>query len=147
LIFEWWHWVVLGLCLSIAELAIPAFFIVWFGIGAILVGLLLAAVPELGLTAQLLGWAGISTLLVIAWFRYLRPRTVSAVGTSAANVVGEVGILVSDLGPSSRGQVRFQKPLLGSDVWECYSDREIRAGERVRVTAVEGSFIKVEANK
>ena len=25
--FEWWHWIVLGLCLSIAELAIPAFFI------------------------------------------------------------------------------------------------------------------------
>ena len=30
--FEWWHWIVLGLCLSIAELAVPAFFIIWFGI-------------------------------------------------------------------------------------------------------------------
>ena len=32
---EWWHWVVLGLCLTIAEMAIPAFFVIWFGIGAV----------------------------------------------------------------------------------------------------------------
>lgn len=145
--FEWWHWVVLGLCLSIAELAIPAFFIIWFGIGAIGVGLLLVFYPGLTLAAQLLVWAGVSSVLVAVWFRYLRPKTISAVGTSAANVVGEVGIVVSDLCPNSRGQVRFQKPVLGSDLWECYADRDIKAGERVRVVAVEGSFIKVEANK
>lgn len=144
---EWWHWVVLGLCLSIAELAIPAFFIIWFGIGAIGVGLLLLVAPDLTLAKQLLIWAAVSSVLVAVWFRYLRPRTVTAIGTSTANVTGEVGVLVSDLCPNSRGQVRFQKPILGSDVWECYADNNLKAGERVRVVAVEGSFIKVEASK
>ncbi len=145
--FEWWHWIVLGLCLSIAELAVPAFFIIWFGIGAIGVGLLLLISPDLSVATQLIVWAVVSSILVGIWFRYLRPRTMTAVGTSAANVTGEIGILVCDLCQNSRGQVRFQKPVLGSDLWECYADANIKAGERVRIVAVEGSFIKVEASK
>ena len=144
---EWWHWIVIGLGLSIAEMAIPSFFIIWFGIGAIGVGLILLLTPELTVAAQLLIWAVISSILVGIWFRYLRPRTITAVGTSAANVTGEVGILVSDLSPNSRGQVRFQKPVLGSDLWECYAEQNIKAGERVRIVTVEGSFIKVETTK
>ena len=145
--FEWWHWVVLGLCLTIAEMAIPAFFVIWFGIGAVGVGLLLLLAPDLSVATQLLVWAGLSSLLVAAWFRYFRPATRTTVGTSAANVVGEVGLLVSDLSPYARGQVRFQKPILGADLWECYADTNLKAGDRVRIAAVEGNFIKVEANK
>ena len=145
--FEWWHWVVLGLCLTIAEMAIPAFFVIWFGIGAVGVGLLLLLAPDLAVATQLLVWAGLSSLLVAAWFRYFRPATRTTVGTSAANVVGEVGLLVSDLSPYARGQVRFQKPILGADLWECYAEQPLKAGERVRIVAVEGTFIKVEANQ
>ena len=50
--FEWWHWIVLGIGLVIAELAVPAFFVIWFGLGALLVGLALLVLP-LGATAQL----------------------------------------------------------------------------------------------
>ena len=145
--FEWWHWIVLGLCLSLAELAVPAFFIIWFGIGAIGVGLILLLAPELPLATQLLAWTAMSSILVGIWFRYLRPKTITAIGTSAANMTGEVGILVSDLCTNSRGQVRFQKPVLGSDIWECYSEQNIKAGERVRIVTVEGNFIKVESTK
>jgi len=145
--FEWWHWVVLGLCLAMAELLVPAFFIVWFGIGAIGVGLALLVAPGMTVATQILIWAGLSVTLVGVWFRYLKPRTMTAVGTSAASVAGEVGVLVADISPDTRGQVRFQKPILGSDVWECYADSKIRAGDRVRVIAVEGNFIKVEPAK
>lgn len=141
---EWWHWLVLGLLLTMAELAIVSFFVVWFGIAAAVVGLILLAVPTLALPTQLLLWAGLSTALVLIWFRYLRPRTMTTVGTSAATGAGEVGILVADLTPDSRGQVRFQKPILGADVWEAYADAAIAAGERVRVVAVDGSYVKVE---
>lgn len=145
--FEWWHWVVLGLCLAMTELAVPAFFIIWFGIGAIGVGVALLVAPDLAVATQILLWTGLSALLVGVWFRYLKPRTVTSVGTSAASVAGEVGILVADISPEARGQVRFQKPILGSDVWECYADTRIKAGQRVRVIVVEGSFIKVEEAK
>jgi membrane protein implicated in regulation of membrane protease activity len=144
---EWWHWVVLGLCLSIAELAIPAFFMIWFGIGAVGVGLLVLLAPGLSLEAQLLVWAVASGVLVAVWFRYFRPKTRTRVGTSADSVAGEIGILVNELSPHGRGKVRFQKPILGADEWECYAEQHLDAGERVRVVAVEGNFIKVEASK
>ncbi|MDR0440182.1 MAG: NfeD family protein [Candidatus Accumulibacter sp.] len=147
MMLESWHWVVLGLCLSLAELAIPSFFIIWFGIGAIGVGLLLLLAPDLSLTAQLLVWAAASGMLAIAWFRYFRPRTQTRVGTSADDVVGQVGILVNELPLHGRTRVRFQKPILGADVWECYAEQHLDAGERVRVIAVEGNFFKVEASK
>ena len=144
---EWWHWIVLGLGLIIAELLIPAFFIIWFGIGAMGVGILLLMAPGLSIAVQVMIWAALSATLVVLWFRYLKPRTMTAVGTSAASVAGEVGVLVSDISPETRGQVRFQKPILGSDVWECYAEHKIAAGERVRVIIVEGNFIKVKEAK
>ena len=144
---EWWHWIILGLGLAIAELVVLAFFIIWFGIGAIGVGVVVLIAPDIGIPAQLILWAVLSAALVGFWFRYLKPRTVTAIGTSAASVAGEVGVLVSEISPETRGQVRFQKPVLGSDVWECYADHKIAAGERVRVIVVEGHFIKVEEAK
>lgn len=142
---EWWHWVALGFVLVVAELAVVSFFIVWFGLGAIVVGLLVLAAPGLALATQLLLWATFSALLTALWFKFLKPRTMSSVGTSSAQAIGEVGILVAGIAADGRGQVRFQKPLLGADLWDCYADREMTAGERVRVVAVEGSFVKVEA--
>ena len=34
LIIEWWHWVLGGLGLVLLELALPSFFVIWFGLGA-----------------------------------------------------------------------------------------------------------------
>ncbi len=141
---EWWHWAVLALVLLVAELALPAFFVIWFGIGAACVGLAVWFFPALSIAAQILVWAIVSAALVAVWFRFLKPRTITAVGTSAAMAIGEVGVLVTDITPETRGRVRFQKPVLGSDVWECYAEAAARAGERVRIVAVEGSFIRVE---
>lgn len=41
--FLWWHWVVLGIVLTLLELAVPSFFLVWFGLGALIVGITLLA--------------------------------------------------------------------------------------------------------
>lgn len=141
---EWWQWAVLGIGLVIAELAIPAFFIVWFGLGALLVSVVLLVAPSLSLTAQLLTWTIASVAMVVIWFRIFKPGMhKTKVGMSDSNIVGEVGMLIRDVAPFQKGQVRFQKPLVGSEVWECISDETIKSGERVRVLGIEGSFLKV----
>lgn len=141
---EWWHWAVLGIGLIIAELAIPAFFIVWFGLGALLVSFVLLVAPSMSLTAQLLTWTLASVAMVVIWFRIFRPGMhKTKIGMSDSNIVGEVGLLIRDVEPFQKGQVRFQKPLVGSEVWECISDEAIKSGERVRVLGIEGSFLKV----
>ena len=140
---EWWHWIVLGFALVIAELAVPAFFVIWFGLGALLVGLALLVVP-LGATAQVALWVAASLAMVVLWFRvFKRSQHKTLIGTAAGEVIGEVGLLVSAVAPFQRGKVRFQRPLLGAEEWVCMAETAITAGERVRVVSVEGSFIKV----
>lgn len=143
--FEWWHWIVLGFALVVAELAVPAFFIIWFGLGALLVGLALLVLPDIGLTAQVAMWVVASLGMVVGWFRvFKRGDHKTRIGQSDGDTIGEIGLMAKAAAPFERGRVRFQKPLLGSEEWECVVDEPIAAGERVRVVSVEGSFLKVQ---
>ncbi|MBK7900368.1 MAG: NfeD family protein [Azonexus sp.] len=143
--FEWWVWIVGGISLALVELLLASFFILWFGMGALLVGLITLAWPEISLTAQLATWTGASLAMVVLWFRIFKPGfQKTKAGTAAGDVIGEIGLLVADVQPFARGRVRFQRPILGTDEWACMADTAIAAGERVRLLSVEGSYLKVE---
>ena len=142
---EWWHWVVIAVALSLLELAIPAFVLIWFALGALLVAFVLLILPVLSLTWQLGIWLAASMLMVFLWFKVFKAsRHKTRIGTADANVLGEIGLLARDVAPFVRGEVRFQKPLLGTDTWPCIADCNIATGERVKVVAVEGSMLKVD---
>jgi len=141
---EWWHWAVVGIALILAELAVPAFVLVWFGLGGLLVALLIAVLPKVTLTVQLGMWLTLSLVLVALWFRIFKKGFhKTRVGLSDANIVGEIGLLTRDVALFEKGQVRFQRPILGSDVWDCIADEPIVSGERVKLLSVEGSLLKV----
>ena len=101
----------------------------------------------LGETAQIGLWVVASLAMVGLWFRvfkrgeYLQGRT--RIGQSDGDTIGEIGLMAKAAAPFERGRVRFQKPVLGAEEWACMVDEPIAAGERVRVVAVEGSFLKV----
>lgn len=140
---EWWYWIVGGIMLVLAELLIPSFFIVWFGLGALLVGLLTLAF-NLSATAQVVTWTLASIAMVILWFRVFKQNFVKTrSGTADGEAIGEIGLLVNAVAPFTKGKVRFQRPVLGSDEWVCLADGEIAAGERVKIISIEGSFLKV----
>lgn len=142
--FEWWHWAVLGIVLILSELALPAFVLIWFGLGALILALLVAVLPDMGLTAQLAIWTVLSVAMVFIWMRVFRPGMhKTRIGMSDANVLGEIGLLIHDVAPFAKGSVRFQKPVLGDETWDCIADEAIGSGERVRVVGIEGSLIKV----
>lgn len=141
---EWWHWEIAGLALVLLELAVPAFFVIWFGFGAMLVGLVLLVAPALALSAQIGVWVLASVAMTVLWFRvFKRSQHKTLVGTAAGEVIGEIGLLVSAVAPFERGKVRFQRPVLGAEEWVCMAESAIAAGERVRVVSVEGSYVKV----
>ena len=66
----WWFWVALGLVLVILETVLPGFVLLGFGIGAVVVGLLISlglsmTLPKLVLlfaTVSLITWAGLRAL-------------------------------------------------------------------------------------
>jgi inner membrane protein len=139
---QWWHWLIVGFVLCISELAVPAFVLIWLGLAALILGGLLLIFP-LSLTTQLLIWAILSTALVFVWLRIFRSKDQTIrIGTSNA-ALGEIGLLVRDVMPFQSGEVLFQRPLMGSDRWNCISDTKLNAGSRVRVVGVEGNMLKV----
>jgi membrane protein implicated in regulation of membrane protease activity len=140
----WYQWAILGVALVLAELLVPAFVLVWFGLGALVVAALVALFRDVYFVAQLLVWIAASVALVLLWFKVFKPYQHKITsGRSSAEAVGEVGLLVSDIAPFGKAKVRFQTPLLGSDVWECVSDEKIAAGSRVKVVSVDGSLLKI----
>ncbi|HET9405029.1 MAG TPA: NfeD family protein [Burkholderiales bacterium] len=142
--FLWWHWVVLGIVLLLLELAVPAFFLVWFGLGALIVGVVLLAIPSLSFAWQILIWIVFSLAFIWMWFKVFKPGFYKTrAGMSKGAVIGEIGLVIRDIRPFEKGQIRFQKPMLGDEVWESIADEEIKAGERVKVLDVEGNILKV----
>ena len=143
----WWHWMVLGLGLGLLELVVPSFFIIWFGLGALLVGVAMLVAPGIVFSTQILLWTVASIAMTVLWFKVLRKDGRKTRSGQADEVLGEIGVLVRAVEPlgvaSTCGEVRFQKPILGSDVWPCLADEAIPAGERVRVLAVDGQLLKV----
>lgn len=141
---QWWYWIVSGIVLILLELMVPSFFIFWFGLGAIIVGLLLLVAPGFPLAGQILLWAIASVTMTVLWFRvFSRIRNKTRIGTASGDIIGEIGLLSIDTGPFKRGKVRFQRPILGAEEWSCTSDTEIAIGTRVKLVSVEGSFLKV----
>ncbi|GLO11838.1 membrane protein [Pseudomonas putida] len=139
---QWWIWLVFGIALILLELVLPTFFILWFGIGAVLVSLISLAAPSLQLDMQVLLWVLLSSVTTACWFKLFR-RKQPDVRWTADSVIGEVGLLTAGVSEFQKGRVRFQKPILGNEEWTCIADSEIPAGERVRLTAIEGNTARV----
>lgn len=143
---EYWHWVVFGVLLVLSEIALTTFFILWFGVAAIVVGAILFFVPGLGLSWQIFIWTVLSCILAFAWFKYLKPLSIdrTKAGLSREAIVGEIGQVISVPGESRRGRLRFPAPILGADEWLIISSDQLSEGDRVRVKDVSGNSLIVE---
>jgi membrane protein implicated in regulation of membrane protease activity len=137
-----WHWWILAGILLIIELTLPTFFFLWLGIAAAATGLIVLVFPGLGMETQLVLFAVLSIVAVIAWRRYreisvpesdqpnLNRRGHQYVGrefTLDAAIVNGVGKIDVD---DSSWRVRGPN---------------LPAGSQVRVTNVDGVVLIVEA--
>ncbi len=142
---QYWHWLVFGMVLIIAEVFIPSFTIFWFGLGAVGVGGLLWMAPGLGLSTQILLWTLFSAMLTAFWFLVMKPRMVdkTRAGMSREALLGETGQVILAPDGERRGMVRFSKPLLGSDEWSFICDEPVHIGDRVQIRDVSGNTLVV----
>ena len=133
-----------GVLLVLLELAIPAFFVIWFGLGALVVGLALLGFPALPIGGQVLIWIAASIAFIVLWVRIFRAHVHrTRIGLSTGQFTGELGLVTREIKPYQKGQIRFQKPILGSEAWEAIADEDIPAGARVQVLDVEGQILRV----
>lgn len=140
----YWHWLLLGIVLIIAEIFVPSFTILWFGLGAIVVGLTTLAV-EMSFTGQIVLWAAASSAFTVLWFKYFKPKMVdrTTAGIAREAAIGESGQVIKAPVDGGRGVVRFTTPILGDDEWEFISEHSVEIGDRVHIKEFSGNTLIV----
>ena len=142
----YWYWLVFGMILMLLELAVPSFTIFWFGLGALVVGVLLLVVPGLSLTLQVLVWIIASVAFVLFWFKVLKPRMIDITTSGIARevVLGETAMVTRVPEGDQRGEIRFSVPMLGSDTWPFICEDVVAVGDRVSVREISGNTMLVK---
>ena len=137
-----WHWWILAGVLLILELTSPVFFFLWLGFAAAAVGFILLLIPGLGLEIQLVMFGVLSVVAVVAWRRY---REVHPPKSDQP--------LLNQRGQQYKGRVfTLDEPIVNGvgkvevddSTWRVKGP-DLPAGQRVRVTGVDGVVFVVES--
>jgi membrane protein implicated in regulation of membrane protease activity len=140
----YWHWLVLGVVLIVAEIFIPSFTILWFGLGALVVGVaeLFFDIP---LSMQVLVWTLFSVLFTLLWFKWVKPLMVDSSNSQLAreSAIGESGQVIKLPAGDTKGRLRFTTPILGEDEWEFSCDSEVALGDRLYIQEIAGDVLVV----
>ncbi len=145
-IIEPWHWFVVGILLILSELILPAFAAIWFGIAAIMVGILYWLFPWMSLTTQIVVWIIFSIVCTVLWFKMIKPLSIdrTKAGLPREATIGQVGMVIQTGMAHEQIKVRFPMPVLGADEWNCRSIEPVQVGDRVRVTDILGNDLVVK---
>jgi membrane protein implicated in regulation of membrane protease activity len=141
----WWP-LGLGLLLMMGELLVPATVFLWTGISCVLTGLALALAPGLPLYAALLLWIALSVAAILT-AKHLHHRQVGlnrVEPSMAPNQYGSefVGMTASLGADSEHGLTRLN--LSGASWGVKLPGGDLKAGDRVRITAVDGIYLVAE---
>ena len=139
----WWHWLVPGLLLVVADMAASGgFYIIFFGIGAIVVGLLASFDLAGPIWMQLLLFSAISVgSLLLFRRRLLKWLQVDPQAPPVDMIVGEVGVAAEDLLPGKVGRVELRGAAWsGRNI----TNATLARGARCRVIRVDGLTVDVE---
>lgn len=141
----WWIWILAGLALLALELLTPGgFFVLFFGLGAIAVGVLVAADVAGPLWAQCLWFSALSIGSLVLLRSRLRQLLQGAVGQGVGveTLVGEVAMLSDDLEPGAVGKAELRGTTWS--VRNAGADR-LHRGQRCRVRRVDGLMLWIAA--
>jgi len=141
----WWHWIVLGLILVVSEIFAPLFIVLWFGLSAIIVGLVDLTFST-SFTTELFLWIVLSVIFLALWFMFFKDKTISKSGQSDFTL-GTKGVVMKKIESHEKGKVRFDTPVLGSSEWFAISDEEIEVGASIQIVDVKGQLLKVKKDK
>jgi len=139
----YWHWLILAVVMIILEMLIPGAYFLWMGVSAIFVGALMYVFPEMVFLVQILIFAVLSVISVVMYKSY-RKKNPIVTDEPALNRRGEqyIGRTFTLEGPIVNGEGKIK---VDDSTWKI-SGADMEAGASVRVIAIEGSILKVEAS-
>ena len=142
---QWWHWAVLGLGLGLLELATPGgFFILFFGIGALLVSLL----ALLGIAGPpWVQWVTFGALSVVTLFFFrdplLRRMRASERNIPIDQLTSDIAVAKEDIAPGAVGRAELR-----GSAWSALNvgATSLHRGQRCAVRKVDGLTLHLTAD-
>jgi inner membrane protein len=143
---EWWIWILLGLLLLVAELVTPGgFYFIFFGVGAIAVGVLAGFNAAGPLWFQFISFSALSLLALGLFRERLLRLTRGGSRQRVDSLIGETAVAVDEISLNGFGKVEMR-----GTSWSARNtgDKPIKRGERAKVERVEGLtlFVRPEGN-
>jgi membrane protein implicated in regulation of membrane protease activity len=138
---EWWIWVAGGLALVVAELVTPSgFFIIFFGVGAFVVGVLAGLEVITSVWAQWVSFSVLSVLSLVVFRDRFQARLEIPPPPNVDSLIGVLAIVQERLLPGVVGRVEVRGAL-----WSARNTSSVTldAGQRARVAAVDGLTLTV----
>jgi membrane protein implicated in regulation of membrane protease activity len=139
--YLWW---ILALLLIAGELLLPGYFLLWIGLAAAAMGVVLWVDPTLGLLAQAMLFGLLAFASCVGYARWLRPRLErrapggERLNRRAEQLIGQRYELIEPI-VNGRGKAR-----VGDGQW-LVSGPDLPLGTTVEVVAVEGTTLQVRA--
>lgn len=138
---NYWHWLAFGLALLACELLGTAGYLLWLGLSAILVGMLLTLIPM----SWQLQWVSFGVFSLITtwlwWRRQFKSDTAEdaqrQLNQKSKQLIGQTFILDEDF-PAGKGRVK-----LGDTTWTAQSEIAIEAGSTVEIIKLNGIILTI----
>ena len=130
---SYWWWFIAGVILILAEFVVPGVFICFFGVGALLTGVVVWLLPDVTLTMALLLFSFLSVVFLVFCRRFM-PRSFRGVvnvdhsDIENDDIAGAEAVVTEAIAPDAPGKVEFR----GSQ-WTARADRAIAVGERAKI--------------
>jgi len=140
---DWWIWILLGLVLLLAELVTPGgFYILFFGLGGIAVGLLSVFEAAGPIWFQIVLFSIISVFSLWFFREKLLELTRGPSMDRVDTYIGETAVALDDISVNGIGKAEMR-----GTPWNTrnVSGRPLARGERCKVERVEGLTIFVRA--
>ncbi len=138
--YGWW---LLALVLIGAELVVPGYFMLWIGIAAAVMGVIVLIVPDLGALGQAVAFAVLAVISCVIYWKFVRRELNKdsdqpLLNRRAEQFVGRRYVLDSAI-VNGQGKAR-----VGDSVW-LVEGPELPAGSQIEVVAVNGTTLRVQS--
>ncbi|WP_419206415.1 NfeD family protein [Photobacterium leiognathi] len=139
---NFWHWLAIGLVLLLLELLGTAGYLLWLGISAVLVSILVLMLP-ISWPLQWISFAVFALFTTWLWWRYQHKKdksdaSVTKLNQRGAQMIGQRSVVTEAI-VAGVGRLQF-----GDTTWSVVTDVDLEAGQKVEVVAVEGITLVIK---
>jgi membrane protein implicated in regulation of membrane protease activity len=136
-----WHWLILSALLLIAEVSISGGFLLWMGLSALAVSIIIWIMPSLSWGVQMLLFSVIAVITSILWWAYLRRYPIATddpkLNRRSEQYVGRTFTLIEPI-QNGRGKIRVD-----DSIWTVQGP-ELPLGTQVKIIRAEGTLLVAE---